>query len=147
MRTQIDVDAGAYQRVDVLMAGGGGTRRGGGVGEPGDRLLMFGGCRGAYCAAAPASLLGTVGVQSGRSDNLMDHVLATYSLPRTSRTPQEWRRVTWLASTLCGQRDIRQRRTRSPGRRAIAVDGARGPFAGGWVDIAWLPAEWGCLHH
>jgi uncharacterized protein (DUF2235 family) len=66
---------------------------------------MFGGCRGAYCAAAPASPLGTVGVLAGRSDNLIDHVLATYALPRTSRTPQEWRRITWLASSLCRRRD------------------------------------------
>ena len=41
-----------------------------------------------------------------RSDNLMDCVLATYALPRTSPTLQEWRRVTRLASTLSGRRDI-----------------------------------------
>jgi len=40
---------------------------------------------------------------SWRSDNLMGHVLATYALPRTSRTPQDWRRITWLASTLCAR--------------------------------------------
>ena len=88
-----------------------------------------------------------------RSDNLMDYVLATYALPRTSRTPQEWRRVTWLASTLCGRRDttvpvhflglwdtvkvpgLPHVSTSDPpanvaaGGHAIAVDGAHGPFA------------------
>ena len=46
------------------------------------------------------------GVLLTGSDNLMDYVLATYALPRTSPTPQEWRRVTRLASTLSGRRDI-----------------------------------------
>ena len=36
----------------------------------------------------------------------MGHVLATYALPRTSRTPQDWRRITWLASTLCARGHI-----------------------------------------
>jgi hypothetical protein len=104
-RAQVEVDAGVYQRVGVIMAGGGGAREVVAQGEPGDRLLLFGVCRGAYCAAAPARLPVTVSLLSARSDNLMDHVLATYALPRTSRTPQEWRRITWLASTLCRRRD------------------------------------------
>ena len=34
--------------------------------------------------------IGHRGVLTPRSDNLMDYVLATYALPRASRTPQEW---------------------------------------------------------
>ena len=55
---------------------------------------------------ALARLLGTVGVLPARSDNLMDNVLATYALPCTSPTPQEGRRLTRLALTLSGRRDI-----------------------------------------
>ena len=93
---------------------------------------------------ALARLLGTVGVLPARSDNLMDNVLATYALPRTSPTPQEGRRVTRLASTLSGRRDIavpvhlrdtvkvprlprvdiRHAGRFRPGRYAIAIDGA-----------------------
>jgi hypothetical protein len=81
----------------------------------------------------------------------MDYVLAAYALPRTLRTPEDWRRVAHLAARLSGQREIgvpvqflglwdmvkapglpRQ----SPealtnvaaGRHAVAVDGGHGPF-------------------
>ena len=40
-------------------------------------VFMFGFGRGAYCAAALARLLGSVGVLPARSDNLRDGVLAT----------------------------------------------------------------------
>ena len=35
-------------------------------------------------------------------DDLVDYVLATYALPRTRRTPQDWRRLTRLAAKLAG---------------------------------------------
>ena len=56
--------------------------------ERGDRIYLFGVGRGAYCANAMARLLGTVGVLP----DLMDYVLAAYAVPRTRRSPQDWRR-------------------------------------------------------
>jgi uncharacterized protein (DUF2235 family) len=70
--------------------------------EPGDRIYMFGVGRGAYCAHALTRLLGTVGVLP----DLMDYVLAAYAVPRTRRSPQDWRRVTMLAARLAGHREI-----------------------------------------
>jgi len=52
-----------------------------------DRIYLFGVGRGAYCAHAMARLLGTVGVLP----DLMDYVLAAYAVPRTRRSPQDWR--------------------------------------------------------
>jgi uncharacterized protein (DUF2235 family) len=63
---------------------------------------MFGVGRGAYCAHALTRLLGTVGVLP----DLMDYVLAAYAVPRTRRSPQDWRRVTMLAARLAGHREI-----------------------------------------
>jgi uncharacterized protein (DUF2235 family) len=115
---------------------------------PGDRIFMFGVGRGAYCAQALTRLLGTVGVMP----QLMDYVLAAYALPRTPRTPQDWRRVTRLAARLSGRREIRvpvqylglwdtvrvpglrRQSTTEPltnvvsGRHAVAIDGGQGPF-------------------
>jgi uncharacterized protein (DUF2235 family) len=115
--------------------------------EPGDRIFMFGVGRGAYCAHALTRLLGTVGVLP----DLMDYVLATYALPRTRRTPQDWRRVRLLAARLAGKREIGvpveflglwdmvkvpgRQATREPltnvvaGRHAVAVDGGHVPLA------------------
>jgi uncharacterized protein (DUF2235 family) len=114
--------------------------------EPGDRIFMFGVGRGAYCAQALTRLLGTVGVLP----ELMDHVLAAYALPRTHRTPQDWRRVMRLAARLSGRREIgvpvqflglwdtvrvpglQRQSTPEPltnvvsGRHAVAIDGSRG---------------------
>jgi uncharacterized protein (DUF2235 family) len=70
--------------------------------EPGDRIHMFGAGRGAYCAHALTRLLGTVGVLP----DLMDYVLAAYAVPRTRRSPQDWRRVTLLAERLAGHHEI-----------------------------------------
>ena len=114
--------------------------------EPGDRIFMFGVGRGASCAEALTRLLGTVGVLP----ELMDYVLAAYAMPRTHRTPQDWRRVTRLAARLSGCREIGVpvqflglldtvripgcRSTSQPltnvvsGRHAIAIDGAHGRF-------------------
>ena len=117
--------------------------------EPGDQIFMFGVGRGAYCAQALTRLLGTVGVLP----DLMDYVLAAYALPRTRRTPQDWRRVTRLAARLAGRREIgvpvqflglwdtvsvpglRRQLTSEPltnvvsGRHAVAIDGGYGPFS------------------
>ena len=125
--------------------------------EPGDRIFMFGVGRGAYCAQALTRLLGTVGVLP---DDLMDYVLAAYALPRTRRTPQDWRRVRRLAART--GRATRNRRSRTvfgavghgegarsatpadaepltnvvAGRHAVAIDGGHGPFGDHLVAAA-----------
>ncbi|OBF32979.1 hypothetical protein A5724_20325 [Mycobacterium sp. ACS1612] len=66
--------------------------------DRGDRIYLFGVGRGAYCARALTRLLGTVGLLP----DLMDYVLAAYSVPRTHRDPQDWRRLTKLAASLTG---------------------------------------------
>ena len=113
--------------------------------EPGDRIYMFGVGRGAYCAHALTRLLGTVGVLP----DLMDYVLAAYAVPRTRRSPQDWRRLELLAARLAGHREIGvpvqflglwdmvnvpgRQAAREPltnvvaGRHAVAVDGRLGP--------------------
>jgi uncharacterized protein (DUF2235 family) len=113
--------------------------------KPGDRIYMFGVGRGAYCAHALTRLLGTVGVLP----DLMDYVLAAYAVPRTRRSPQDWRRLELLAARLAGHREIGvpvqflglwdmvnvpgRQAAREPvtnvvaGRHAVAVDGRVGP--------------------
>ena len=73
--------------------------------EPGDKIFMFGVGRGASCAYALTRLLDTVGVLP----DLMDYVLAAYAVPRTRRSPQDWQRVTRLASDWPGPRNRRSR--------------------------------------
>jgi uncharacterized protein (DUF2235 family) len=112
--------------------------------EPGDRIYMFGVGRGAYCAHGLTRLLGTVGVLP----DLMDYVLAAYAVPRTRRSPQDWRRVAQLAARLAGDREIAvpvhflglwdmmsvpgRQAAHEPltnvvaGRHAVAVDGRHG---------------------
>jgi uncharacterized protein (DUF2235 family) len=109
-----------------------------------DRIYLFGVGRGAYCAHALTRLLGTVGVLP----DLMDYVLDAYAVPRTRRSPQDWRRVTLLASRLTGRREIgvpvqflglwdmtsvpgghathQPLRNVVKGRHAVAIDGRRG---------------------
>ena len=70
--------------------------------EPGDRIFLFGGGRGGYCAQTLTRLLATVGVLP----DLRDYVLAAYAMPRTDRTRQDWDRVTQVASQLADQRQI-----------------------------------------
>jgi uncharacterized protein (DUF2235 family) len=113
--------------------------------DRGDRIYLFGVGRGAYCAHALTRLLGTVGVLP----DLMDYVLAAYAVPRTRRSPQDWRRLTMLAARLAGRREIGvpveflglwdmlrvpgRHASDEPltnvvsGRHAVAVDGHRGP--------------------
>ncbi|PXX01397.1 T6SS phospholipase effector Tle1-like catalytic domain-containing protein [Mycolicibacterium moriokaense] len=118
--------------------------------EPGDRIFMFGVGLGASCAHELTRLLGTVGVLP----DLMDYVLATYALPRTRRSPQDWQRVTRLAARLAGHREIgvpvqflglwdmakapcRQETGVTnvvAGRHAVAVDGGNGSLAGRLVE-------------
>jgi uncharacterized protein (DUF2235 family) len=118
--------------------------------EPGDRIFMFGVGRGASCAHALTRLLGTVGVLP----ELMDYVLASYAVPRTRRSPEDWQRVTRLAAELAGHREIGVPvqflglwdMARAPGRQetgvtnvvagrhAVAVDGGNGSLAGRLVD-------------
>jgi uncharacterized protein (DUF2235 family) len=120
--------------------------------EPGDRIFMFGVGPGAFCARELARLLGTIGLMQAHRDDLVNYVLATYALPRTRRTPQDWRRVTRLTAKLSGQREIAvpvqflglwdtvkvpgSRSTKADplpnvvaGRHAVAIDGGNGPFA------------------
>lgn len=111
--------------------------------DPGDRIYLFGVGRGAYCAQALTRLLDTVGLLP----DLMDYVLATYALPRTRRTSQDWRRVKAMAAGLAGRNGIgvpvqflglwdtvsvpglRYQPTKEPltnvvsGRHAVAIDG------------------------
>jgi hypothetical protein len=71
---------------------------------PGDRILVFGAGRGAFCARALTRLLGTVGVlrDTDPSGCLRDYVLATYAVPRTRRDAADWRRIADLAVALAG---------------------------------------------
>ena len=89
--------------------------------EPGDHIYLFGVGRGGYCAQTLARLLGTVGVLP----DLMDYVLATYTVPRTARTPQDWNRLARLAADLSGSTEI----------------GVPVRFLGLWdaVKVPWLP--------
>ncbi len=70
--------------------------------QPGDRIFIFGGGRGGYCAQTLTRLLSTVGVLP----DLRDHVLAAYANPRTGRARQDWDRVRHVASGLSEQRQI-----------------------------------------
>ena len=126
--------------------------------EPDDKIFLFGVGRGAYCAQALARLLGTVGVLPAGSDNVLEYALSAYVLPRTRRTPQDWRQVAGLAWKLAGAGDgeiavsvqflglwdtlkVPGLPRRSPagqvdgaltnvvaGRHAVAIDGGYGPF-------------------
>jgi uncharacterized protein (DUF2235 family) len=117
--------------------------------EPGDAIFIFGVGRGGHCALCLARLLGTVGIPDCSHD-VMDYAVATYSLPRTGRTAEDWQRVGRLVSRLVRRRDIAVPvqflglwdTTRVPGspgpstpellpnvaagRHAVAIDGGRG---------------------
>lgn len=70
--------------------------------QRGDHIFLFGGQHGGHRACELAALLGTVGLMPGCSDDLLDYALATYVLPRTKRTHQDWRRVGQLTAELAG---------------------------------------------
>lgn len=59
----------------------------------GDRLLVFGVGRAASRARALTRLLDTVGVLPDDLDQLRDYAIDAHALPRTPRTPQDWRRL------------------------------------------------------
>ncbi|GAS97210.1 uncharacterized protein RMCC_4176 [Mycolicibacterium canariasense] len=106
--------------------------------QPGDEIFVFGAGRGAACAQALSRLLGTIGVLDGE---LIDYMLATYAVPRTPRSGDDWRSIAAVAAGLTAQSDIavpvrflglwdatRTRGTAGPvevveGRHAIAIDG------------------------
>jgi hypothetical protein len=76
--------------------------------RPGDRIFAFGAGTGAFGALALTRLLDTIGVghpypnDALRDDALVDHILATWALPRTHRTPADWDRLNRLAAELRG---------------------------------------------
>lgn len=74
--------------------------------ETGDAIFLFGGQFGGHRACELATLLGTVGLIPECSDDLLAYALATYVLPRTMRTTQEWRRVSRLTAELTGRDEI-----------------------------------------
>lgn len=121
--------------------------------HPGDNVYVFGAGSGAACAQALTRLLGTIGVLDGE---LRSYMLATYALPRTTRTAQEWRHVTEVAAGLAEHDDItlrvrflglwdstRIRGTAGPvnviaGRHAVAIDGAPNLQRVEGVDEVWF---------
>lgn len=108
------------------------------VWQPGDEIFVFGAGRGAACAQALSRLLGTIGVLDGE---LIDYMLATYAVPRTPRSGDDWRSIVAVAAGLTEQPDLAvpvrflglwdatsTRGTAGPvavieGRHAIAIDG------------------------
>ena len=74
--------------------------------EPGDRVYLFGSRYGGHRACELASLLGTVGLLPTGVDDLLDYALATYVLPRTRRTVQDWRHVADLTAALADHDEI-----------------------------------------
>lgn len=128
--------------------------------DPGDRIFIFGGGDGAHRAGELATLLGTVGLLPAHSDDVLDYALATYVLPRTERTPQDWRHIKVLAAQLFGDRDpavsVRfvglwnatatpgSKRRMGPlptvesGRHAVAVNGGRRTMRCDTLDEVWF---------
>ncbi|MUL81529.1 MULTISPECIES: DUF2235 domain-containing protein [unclassified Mycolicibacterium] len=128
--------------------------------DPGDRIFVFGGGEGGHRAGELATLLGTVGLLPAHSDDVLEYALATYVLPRTARTPQDWRQIRVLAAQLFGDRDpavpvrfvglwnatatpgTKQRMGPLPtvesGRHAVAVDGGRRTIPCGSLDEVWF---------
>ncbi|GAB5898411.1 DUF2235 domain-containing protein [Mycolicibacterium mageritense] len=74
--------------------------------EPGDEIYLFGGRHGGHRAFELAALLGTVGLMPECSDDLLEYALATYVLPRTLRSPQDWERLSQLTADLAGEPEI-----------------------------------------
>ena len=120
--------------------------------EPGDRIFLLGGGRGAYCARALARMLGTVGMMTDRDDHVAQYALAAYALPGRGRATQNWRDIHRLACALEGRIDVAVPvhflglwdTVKVPGapplseddwlanvacgRHAVAIDGGTGPF-------------------
>ncbi|MGW0161235.1 phospholipase effector Tle1 domain-containing protein [Mycobacterium sp. NPDC003323] len=121
--------------------------------NPGDEVFVFGAGSGAAGAQALSRLLGTIGVLDGE---LRDYMLATYVLPRTERSAQDWRHVTEVAAGLAEHDDIAvpvrflglwdSTRIRGAagavevvdGRHAIAIDGAPSLQRVEGVDEVWF---------
>ena len=126
--------------------------------RPGDRIFVFGAGHGAYCAHALTRLLDTVGVR-GSDDELLEYALASWALPRTRRTTEDWQRLDALAAELRGGPPVPVRflglwdavkpaglqPLSSPsnvvdGRHALAIDGRHAPqhLASEHVDEVWF---------
>lgn len=129
--------------------------------EPGDAIYLFGGADGGHRARELAALLGSVGLLPEGSDDLVSYALATYALPRTTRTPQDWEHVKGLAAGLIGNSESTVpvkflglwdavripgagRRTApltnvEHGRHALAIDALRPASRdGGAIDEVWF---------
>lgn len=132
--------------------------------KPGDQIFVFGGGSGGHLAGELASLLGTVGLVPARFDDplgLVDYALATYVLPRTPRTTQDWQRVSTVTAGLLGDgtsavpvrflglwdatavpgahRDPGFLANVEAGRHAVAIDGTHHVLhRGQWVDEVWF---------
>lgn len=120
---------------------------------PGDEVYVFGAGSGAACAQALTRLLSTIGVLDGE---LRDYMLATYALPRTRRTDQDWSDITGVAAGLVEDDDIavpvrflglwdsaRIRGAAGPidvvaGRHAVAIDGGPTLQRVPGVDEVWF---------
>lgn len=74
--------------------------------RPGDGIFVLGVGPSGIRARELCRLLATFGVADDRSRHLLDYALATYVLPRTQRTRQDWARVSRLAARLAGRREI-----------------------------------------
>lgn len=73
--------------------------------KPGDQIFIFGGGAGGHLAGELTNLIGTVGLVPATFDDplgLVDYALATYVLPRTPRTVQDWQRVSAVTAGLLG---------------------------------------------
>lgn len=71
--------------------------------RPGDDIFVFGAGRGGSCAQAISRLLGTIGVLDGE---LIDYMLATYAVPRTPRSGQDWQDIGAVAAGLTAYADV-----------------------------------------
>lgn len=73
--------------------------------KPGDQIFIFGGGAGGHLAGELTNLIGIVGLVPATFDDplgLVDYALATYVLPRTPRTGQDWQRVSAVTAGLLG---------------------------------------------
>jgi uncharacterized protein (DUF2235 family) len=88
--------------------------------RPGDRLLIFGFSRGAYCARALAGLLQAVGLIRPGSENLVPYAIGVYAR-NGDLSDDDWSQIHRFAATFCTPVD---------GRTAIPVE-----FVGIWDSV------------
>ena len=80
--------------------------------EPGDRLLIFGFSRGAYCARALTGMLHVVGLMRPGSENLVPYAIGVYARNR-DWSDDDWRQIHRFAAAFCRRVD---------GRTGVPVD-------------------------